>query len=286
MRTLIILLLILALVVVGIVYLKHSTTHAARVESNGLQPKPAKHFQDSDLDIQQPNQRNVMGDHPEWPAVASDQKVISHEGYSLVYAEAHEQAIWVAYELTAEETTNDVERGNHFIEDPEISTGSATNADYAKSGYDRGHLAPAADMGWSTTAMEESFYFSNMSPQEPGFNRGICKKLETQVREWARQHESIYVVTGPVLSSGLPTIGPNKVSVPNYYYKVILDGQGSGMHGIGFILPNASSQQPLSSFAVSIDSVEKVTGLDFFPSLPSEIIVPLEGERCLNCWGL
>ena len=184
--------------------------------------------------------------------------------------EGHEQANWVAYELTVSETGGKFKRTNKFIEDPLVSTGSATSKDYKKSGYDQGHLAPAADMAWSEITMKESFYFSNMSPQEPSFNRGIWKKLEEYVRYWACDNETIYVVTGPVLTEGLPSIGPNKVSVPEYYYKVILDYTLPEIKGIGFIMPNAGSKESLKTYAVTIDSVEKVTGIDFFYRLPDD----------------
>ena len=153
----------------------------------------------------------------EIPMMKGDIPIIRHLGYSFQYSEKHEQAFWVAYELTKKETEKAFERTNEFIPDPSVSTGTATVGDYSKSGYDRGHLAPAADMGWSAQAMKESFYFSNMSPQEPGFNRGIWKKLEEQVRTWAKAYDSIYVVTGPVLKDGLVQLGPNGVSIPKYY---------------------------------------------------------------------
>ena len=159
----------------------------------------------------------------EIPKTNSKDKIITHTGYSLLYNETHEQANWIAYDLTAEETNKLFERTDKFISDPKVKTGTASDKDYKGSGYDRGHLAPASDMGWSTTAMAESFYYSNMSPQTPSFNRGIWKKLEELVRTCAIENNTIYVVTGPVLTNGLQTIGPNKVSVPNYYYKVVLD---------------------------------------------------------------
>lgn len=282
MRNLIIIIL-LVLVLGGIIYFLTRPSKRAHTKK---QPQTESVASNAVANAEQPvaaSPLSISTTHPEWPAVSDTGSVVSYTGFSLVYDETHEQARWVAYELTQEETGNGVERSNHFMEDPHIATRSATNADYAKSGYDRGHLAPASDMGWSTTTMEESFYFSNMSPQNPSFNRGIWKKLETQVRTWANEHEAIYVVTGPVLSDGLPTIGPNEVSVPKYYYKVILDCTEPGMHGIGFILPNAPSKLPLSSFAVTIDSVEKITGLDFFPALPQGS-QKLEGENCFECW--
>jgi endonuclease G len=220
----------------------------------------------------------------EWPKLQGDEKAITYTGFSLVYDELHEQARWVAYELTSLETNKVVERSNRFKEDPFITTGCASNEDYTHSGFDRGHLAPASDMGWSEASMTDCFYLSNMSPQNPSFNRGIWKKLETQVRDWAQEHGAIYVVTGPVLEQGLPTIGPNKVSVPKYFYKVLLDTREPGVHGLGFILPNAGSQLPLESFALSIDSVEKVTGINFFHGLSDQTEDQLEREHCFDCW--
>ena len=176
----------------------------------------------------------------------------------------------MAYELTKEETTKAFERTNKFKPDPSVSTLTANDADYAGSGYDRGHLAPAADMGWSSTAMAESFYYSNMSPQVPGFNRGIWKKLEELVRTWAIENNSLLVVTGPVLKKGLKTIGAGRVSVPELYYKVILDNHEPGINAIAFLIPNASQSADLQSFVVSIDSVESITGIDFFPNFENE----------------
>ena len=159
-----------------------------------------------------------------------------------------------------------VRRTDDFRRDRAVTTGSATLADYRHSGYDRGHLAPAAAMAWSQGVMSESFYLSNMSPQDPGFNRGIWRQLEARVRDWADLHGEVFVVTGPVLESELPTIGPSGVSVPAYYYKVVVDLRPPGVEGIGFILPNGSANQSIGRYTVSIDSVEAFTGIDFFQS--------------------
>lgn len=225
--------------------------------------------------------------HPnelELPLMKGNIPIIKHLGYAFQYSEKHEQAFWVGYELTNKETEKAFERTDEFIPDPAVSTGTATVADYAKSGYDRGHLAPAADMGWSQQAMAESFYFSNMSPQEPGFNRGIWKNLEEQVRTWAKAYDSIYVVTGPVLKDGLVQLGPNGVSIPKYYYKVILDNTGDDVKAIGFLMPNEASKEPLEKFAVSVDQVEQETGIDFFNKLPDSRENAFEKEVCIPCW--
>jgi endonuclease G len=186
--------------------------------------------------------------------------------------------------LTSEETNSTIKRSNKFIIDPLVKTGSADNSDYAGSGYDKGHLAPAGDMGWSATSMKESFYYSNMSPQVPSFNRGVWKRVEELVRAWANEYKSVYIVTGPVLTNGLPTIGHDKVSVPKYFYKVILEYNASGTKGIGFVIPNAASQESLQRYAVSIDSVEKITGIDFFPLLPDKQEKAIESNLNVNEW--
>jgi endonuclease G, mitochondrial len=223
--------------------------------------------------------------HLELPAIGKQEVIVKHLGYTLSYNEKHEQANWVAYQLTAEKTKKRVARSNDFEPDAAVPTGSAREEDYKASGYDRGHLAPAADMEWSEQAMQESFLYSNMSPQVPGFNRGIWKHLEEQVRLWAIENKCLYVVTGPVLTEGLLKIGIDKVSVPRYYYKVLLDYTQPDLKGIGFILPNAASTLPLSAFAVPIDSVEKVTGINFFPALPKEDEKKIEKTLCIECWS-
>lgn len=211
--------------------------------------------------------------------------IIHHIGYVLSYNEPHEQANWVAYELTLEEVNGSFKRTNDFRPDPKVKTGSASLADYRGSGYDRGHLAPAADMKWSPIAMSESFYMSNMSPQRPSFNRGIWKRLEEQVRKWAVNNKSVYIATGGVLTSGLIKIGPNQVSVPEKFYKVILDYQEPELRGIGFILPNKGSKEPLENYAITIDKVESMTGIDFFHKLPNEIEAEIESEVNLSRWN-
>ncbi len=220
----------------------------------------------------------------EIPKTQSHGAVISHVAYTLEYNETHEQASWVAYVLTKEKTVRVAERTNKFLSDPMVKTGSADNGDYSKSGYDRGHLAPAADMGWSAKTMAESFYFSNMSPQVPAFNRGIWKRTEELVRTWAIAYDSLYIVTGPVLNGKLPSIGANQVSIPNYYYKVILDYHQPEVKAIGIIMPNADSSEPIQHFAVSVDSVEHLTGIDFFPLLNDVEESKLEKQTCIPCW--
>ncbi len=222
----------------------------------------------------------------EIPSSPFNDEVVRHSGYTLGYCEEHEQARWVAYELTSFEVAGSQPRKDNFRADPAVSTGSSSLTDYRSSGYDRGHLAPAADMKLNSTYMSESFFMSNMSPQDASFNRGIWKKLEETVRKMAVGSGAIYVVTGPIFYSNKGTIGGNRVTIPGSYYKVILDFREPGIKAIGFILPNAASSQPLSTFVVSVDVVESKTGLDFFYGLPDDIENQIESNYNFSEWNV
>ena len=211
--------------------------------------------------------------------------IIDRPGSALGYIEYHEQPAWVIYIMTkAEVTTKVAKRTNKFRSDPKIPTGSATTGDYRRSGYDRGHLAPAADMAFSGRTMADSFFFSNMSPQKPAFNRGIWKDLEALVRSFAITERKIVVVTGPILPKEKTiTIGTNQVTVPTHYYKVIFD-LTPPRKMIGFILPNEGSDEPLATFAATVDAVEKATGLNFFSRVPKEEQERLERTISVKAW--
>ncbi len=220
-----------------------------------------------------------------WPAYEVDDLIVEHEGFTLNYDEKNEQASWVAYKLEKSNLENArFKRKDNFREDPRVRTGSATLNDYKKSGFDRGHLAPAADFTWSEKALDHTFFMSNMSPQVPAFNRGIWKKLEEQVRDWARDNGMLYIVTGPIISGRKERIGNNKVTVPNSYYKVVLDIREPDLKAIAFVMKNEKSDEDLLGFAMTIDRLEEITHLDFFPSIPDEMERKLEGTINIPSW--
>lgn len=216
--------------------------------------------------------------------VSANTQIIRRPNFTIAYSEGNEQAEWVAYELTQDEVQGGTERSDDFREDPLVATGSASPEDYRRSGYDRGHLAPAGDMGFSDQAMSESFYMSNISPQVPAFNRGVWKDLEEDVRKWAMEEGSLFIVTGPVFEGSRKRIGNNKVTVPTYFYKVLLSYDRTNSKAIAFLMPNKGTQKPVQSFAVSIDEVEKTTGIDFFPALPDSLEDQLESTVQLSSW--
>ena len=214
-------------------------------------------------------------------------QLVARFGYAFLYSEKHEQPLWVSYKLTKAEVQNKVaKRKDNFRLDPVIKTGSATIADYKGSGYDRGHLAPAADMAWSKKAMSESFLLTNMSPQVPALNRGMWRILEEQIRKWALKEKELYIITGPIIRPNYKTIGPNKVTVPQWYYKIIVDYHQPEIKALAFMIPNRKPQKSLQSFAVSIDKLEEVTQLDFLNLLPQEVQIQLESKLDLFPWKL
>lgn len=225
---------------------------------------------------------------PLCPVHKNDHQTRDFKYYSICYRESYEQAEWSAYKLTKEQLSARVNRTDDFRPDPEIVTGSADLADYKKSGYDRGHLTPAADREMSVESVSETFYMSNMSPQYPAFNREIWQYLEHQVRVWAEKFGTVYVVSGPVLekpADQYASIGHNKVSIPQYYYKVILARNGNKPIAIGFILENTKHKDKnFWDDAVSVDEVEKRTGIDFWSKLEDSTENSIEAIFDINEW--
>lgn len=206
------------------------------------------------------------------PTCTGEGQLVPHTGYWLCYSESHEQASWVFYQLTRQRLEHSVtERTNNFRADPAVQTGSATPEDYVGSRLDRGHLFNAEIASYSLVAENDCFYMSNVSPQSPSFNRGVWKRLENRERKYAKNEGKLFVATGGVLHQGLRKIGSNGVSVPEEFYKVILSTHGEHYKGIGFLIPNKQCKDSLYNYVVSIDSVEHLTGIDFYPALPDSI---------------
>ena len=222
----------------------------------------------------------------EFLPVGGQGELVKHRHYALSYDEQHEQAEWVAYELTRESIqAPNVERTGDFRRDNHVKSRSADREDYRGSGFDRGHMVPAGDMAFSREAMSETFLMSNMSPQKRAFNGGVWRELEENTRDWAYKFRHIYVVSGPIYYGNVQqTIGNNKVSVPDAYFKVILDRREPEKKAIAFIIPNEVSEKHLRAYAKTIDEVEKITGLDFFANLLSEDEEMLEEKIDVSLW--
>lgn len=213
------------------------------------------------------------------------EQILKRTGYVASYNKATLLPNWVAWHLTAERTEGSVKRsGVDFAEDTEVPEPRATDWDYYNSGYDRGHMCPAADNKWSKKAMEESFLFTNMCPQNGNLNRGDWNEMEMACRKWAKKYGDLYIVCGPILYKGKhKTIGKNKVVVPEAFFKVVLR-TGDDPQAIGFIYKNTSGNRPKDSYVNTVDEVERITGIDFFPSLPDDVEKKVEAECDLGLW--
>lgn len=209
--------------------------------------------------------------------------IYSHSSYSFSYSENHEQSEWVAYVLEKNDLTNLNFQRPFFEQDPLVETASADWRNYKNSGYDKGHLCPAADRKSSFSDYNETFFTSNISPQKHDFNSGVWNRLEEKVRYWALKYDGLYVVTGGVLNDNLKSIGKEKVSVPKYFYKVLLTKDGSRM--IGFLVPHQKSNRPIYEFTATVDDIEKMTGIDFFPKLSDAIENELESKSDYKEWS-
>jgi endonuclease G len=209
--------------------------------------------------------------------------IYERNAYAFSYSEKHEQSEWVAYFLEASDLGNANYERPFFIEDPLVETESADWRNYKKSGYDKGHLCPAGDRKSTYLEYKETFFTSNISPQDHDFNSGVWNRLEDKTRYWAEKYNGIYVITGGVLTDDLKTIGKEEVSVPNYFYKILLSKDGSRM--VAFLVPHTDSNKPLYEFVTSVNAIEKMTGIDFFPQLDDAIEDKLEQKSDYKDWS-
>jgi len=232
------------------------------------------------------------------PELEENEEVICHSAMCLLYSEKYKMAKWVVHIISGDILDGKVNRTNNFREDPKIPhttveedffvqiPQSDGSIHFKGFGYDRGHLAPSADFKWSETALSESYYYSNITPQTPEFNRGKWAEIESFLRSYIYNNPNSYlhVVTAPVLKEGLPIIekSVNKISIPEYHYKIAADLDKNV--GIAFLVPQRDINYPIEWYAVTIDSIETLTGINFFPTLTSEQEVLIESQFNISDW--
>lgn len=214
---------------------------------------------------------------------SSTGQIVKHKYFTLSYNEKHEQAEWVSYKLCDKYLVKNIDRTNNFREDTLVLTGSANASDYKYSGYDRGHLLPAGSMVHNKQAMSETFYMSNICPQKPNFNRKIWKQLEEKVRYWTGKNDSLFVVSGVIIGDTGKYIN-NKIAIPKAFYKTILAFNKDEINGIAFILPHKEIHSNILEFVATIDSVENLTGIDFYHLLNNKIEKEFEGNYNIEKW--
>jgi len=212
---------------------------------------------------------------------------IEYAGFRVGFNPVMHVPNYVAWELTADRTDGPCSRkGVSFQADPAVD-GCPTPADYRRSGYDRGHMAPAADMKWDSTAMAQCHYLTNIAPQAQQLNTGAWNRLENLCRKWARRYGRVIIVAGPILTDRISRhIGSTQVAVPDRYYKVVMAPDARPPMGIGFIMPNAYVEGGVQQTAMSIDQVEAVTGMDFFSALTDSLEADVESQTSFHQWNV
>ena len=229
------------------------------------------------LPLEQPA---TLHNHPE--------QIVVHTGYRLSFNRETLCPNWVAWELTANETEGSVQRSNDFRPDEMLPYRyQVTTDDYKHSGYDRGHMCPSADMKWSSTAQSECFFMSNICPQTHALNAGGWEKVERACRRWAKREGKVYIVCGPIFNDSRKQlyIGKSvKIRVPNAFFKVVLSLKKGGEKAIGFYFTNRDGKQNMGDATKTVDEIENITGMDFFPQLNDALERRVEAQNNLSLW--
>ncbi|MBR3609168.1 MAG: DNA/RNA non-specific endonuclease [Bacteroidales bacterium] len=290
------LLLVIAIVIVIIILVKRYSKPSIpqQIESELVETEVDTESSKQEVVIKEPKkeepQKRVVVSYsnleiPKWETTTS-QQLVTNLGYTSSYNTSYGIPNWVAYEITrSEATSTEAERKDKFMPDPKVKGHSATNADYKGSGYDKGHMAPAADMKWSQIVMDQSFYFTNICPQAPGLNRGAWKNLEEDIRLWAIRDSALVVICGPLFTQEpVRYIPQTQVAIPDAYFKVVCSPYTPEPRGIAFIFPNAKASKHPREYVTTINSVEQITGMDFLSQLPDETENKIEETSNYALW--
>lgn len=249
------------------------TLYATNIESAKQHSKKNDGLQDNVVNLLKPS-----------PLGNTQEIFLRRKNYIVSYNTKTKIPNWVAWHLTAEHTDGPFRRLGNFHEEMDVSTPRATLDDYRGSDWSRGHMCPAGDNKWDEDAMYESFSLVNVCPQHASLNSGLWNSIEIDCRRWANQFGDIYIVCGPLLMrQEHETIGINQIVVPEAFFKVVLCLNGDPK-GMGFVVRNTEGNRKRDLYYNSIDQVERITGIDFFPSLPDEIENAVESKLDMELW--
>lgn len=237
-----------------------------------------------------------------YPKSNSSINIAEHSSMVIGFNEKYKLAAWTFHQLLPDVIEGGITRSNDFRPDPILKKKTAIEADYFLKrekedgkfeydgfGFDRGHLAPSADFRWSEQGLSQSYYYSNMTPQRPGFNRESWAEVEYTLRNIVENSPQRYfIITGPILHDSLPVIerSVNQIPIPELHFKIIVDLESDQPKGMAFLMPNRKCEKPLYEYVVSIDSVEQISGLDFFPELPEQTERKIESNSDYNAWKI
>lgn len=211
------------------------------------------------------------------------EQVVRYTGFTSSFNRENRTPNWVAWELEDHETGGSEKRSDKFWADENVS-GTSTPDDYRRSGYDRGHLCPAADQKWNPQAMHDCFVMTNMAPQQHALNSGAWNTLEDMTRRWARRDGRLIVVAGPLYSSTDRERIGSGVRVPGAFFKAILAPDVTPARAIAFVYPNMSAPGNMQNYSMSIDELEQLTGFDFFSALPDDVENEVERASSFRDW--
>ncbi len=212
-------------------------------------------------------------------------QIKEYTGFTLSYNKDNRTPNYVAWELLGTEVSNEVSRTDNFWQDNDID-GCTKHSDYTRSGYDRGHMCPAADQKWSIEAMNDCFVMANMCPQLHDLNAGAWETLEEKERLWAKRDSAVMIVAGPIYTDDDNIyFESSKVRVPGAFFKVLIAPYLDEPRGIAFVYPHMKCPGNMQDYATTIDEVEKITGFDFFSALPDDIEKKIESSYSFTDWN-
>ncbi|NBO60958.1 MAG: hypothetical protein EBU82_08315 [Flavobacteriia bacterium] len=238
--------------------------------------------------------------YPGYPASPQPLEILEHSAYAMGFDCNYKMPAWTFHVVIPDITFGNVSRSNDFRVDSSASCGSSVEQDYFIRkqnedgtfshdgfGFDRGHLIPSADFKWSPIGLSETYFYSNMSPQRPQFNRESWAEVEGLVRKMVEaEKKNLYVLTAPILSGALKTVerSVHQLKIPDWHYKIVADISNQTPRGMAFLMPNRKCEYRPSHYVVSIDSIEKLTGLDFFPNLTDSLERKIESFADFTAW--
>lgn len=220
------------------------------------------------------------------PLTGREEQILTRKSYVVSYNKDTRQPNWVAWRLTADHTDGPVPRPvTGWHDDKEVPQPRAYYQDYRGTCWDRGHMCPAGDNKWDSTAMYETFLMTNACPQNKTLNSGIWNQIEMDCREWARKYGEIYIVCGPLfLNQEHDTIGQHNIPVPEAFFKVIVCLDENNPKGIGFICRNNEGTKKKDLYTNTIREVERITGITFFPNLSASVSETVKSNSDITIW--